>query len=163
MGTPEAAHSRNSITRAGVYSSRMVHARFRSNRLFCRIDASALAAVLTVLATSLLFLQSMTFTFHDGVSVQLPKVCNAVALPEAQRENVLLVFIFRDGQLFFDRQKATPQELTNKLQSDIGSGGPRSVYIKADEHVRYAAVLSVLDSVRSAGLTNVAFLTDNRN
>ncbi|MGZ7099736.1 MAG: ExbD/TolR family protein [Candidatus Angelobacter sp.] len=150
------------MTRAGVYPSRMLHTRFSSNRLISRIDASALAAVFTVLATGLLLIQSMSFTFHDGMSADVPSVRNAVGLWGAQREDALVIFVLRDGQLFFDAKKITSEELTAQLRARVHAGAPREVYIRADGHVRYSAVASVLESIRSAGLTNLAFLTEQR-
>ena len=138
----------------------MLHARFRSSCLVCRIDASALAAVFTVLATSLLLLQSVTFTFHDGVSAQLPRVRNAIALWGAQREDAWLITIYRDGQLFLDGQRVAPEELTFGLRARLRHGAPGKVYIRADGRARYSAVASVLDGIHSAGLTHIVFLTE---
>jgi biopolymer transport protein ExbD len=137
----------------------MLQTRPRPSRLIGRIDSLALAAIFVVLTTSMMLLQSMTFTFRDGISAELPHAHNALVLWGTQKQDALLVIILRDGQLFFGSNKVNPRELTTQLRVRIGLGSPRHVYIRADERARYSAVSSVLNSIRSANITNVAFLT----
>jgi biopolymer transport protein ExbD len=137
----------------------MIQTRPRPNRLISRIDSLALAAIFVVLTTSMTFLQSMTFKFHHGVSSELPHAHNARVLWGTEREDALFVLILRDGQFFFGSGKVTPTELTTQLRVQVGRGSPRNVYIRADGRAHYSAVSSVLNSIRSAGITNVAFLT----
>jgi biopolymer transport protein ExbD len=139
----------------------MLRERLRSNRRICRIDFSAFVAVLVALATLLAWAMPMGYPGH-GVSVYLPKAANAVELLGAHREDALLVSILRDGSVFFDTQRVYPDELPAKLQDRVRSGAPGKVYIKADGRVHYATVKDVLDSIGSAGLSYVAFVTDRK-
>ena len=81
----------------------------------------------------------------------------------AQREDALQVVVMRDGQIFVDTQRVSSEELASKLRARVHAGAPKTVYIRADAHARYHTVANVLDSIRSAGLTNVAFLTEQRS
>jgi biopolymer transport protein ExbD len=135
--------------------------RFRSTRL---LRPSAFSAVLIVLAFILLLAQLVfgpLASFHHGVSPQLPMAFHSVPLWASQRDDALQVGILRDGQTFFDTQRVTAEELTEKLRTRVRGGAPPKVYISADRRVHYSYVSSVLDSIHSAGLTNVAFLSGN--
>jgi biopolymer transport protein ExbD len=137
----------------------MLQIRPRPNRLIRRIDSLALAAIFVVLTTSMMFLQSMTFKSHHGVSAELPYAHNSRVLWGTEREDALFVLILRDGELFFGSSRVTPAQLTTQLRVQVGRGSPTNVYIRADGRARYSAVSSVLNSIHSAGITNVVFLT----
>jgi biopolymer transport protein ExbD len=139
----------------------MLRDRLRSNRRICRIDFSAFAAVVAALLTLLIW-ATPDNNPHRGVSVDLPKAIHSLDLWGIRSEDALMIFILRDGQLFFGNQKVTPEELSAKLRIRVHGDATRKVYIRADAHARYHTIADVLDSIHSAGLTNVAFLTEPR-
>jgi biopolymer transport protein ExbD len=137
----------------------MLRPRLNPARHICRIEVSALAAIMVVLVTLVICATPMDFPHHNS-SVSLPIVSHSVALWGSLREDALQIAIMRDGQVFFGTQRLSPEELTAKLQERVRAGAPRKVYIRADVRVHYRGVKMVLDEVRSAGLTNVAFITE---
>ncbi|SRR5260221_4354475 len=140
----------------------MLRPRLNPDRRICRIEVSAFAATMVVLVTLLICATPASFLDH-GVSVQLPRVNHSVALWDSRREDTLQIAIMRDGHVFFDTQRMWSEELTALLRDRVRTGAPRKVYIKADARVHYRAVKGVLDNVRSAGLTNVVFITQPRS
>jgi len=128
-----------------------------SAKLICRIDASALVAVLFVLILHLLLIQGST---HEGVSVDLPKVVFPRAMRGAGRDDAMLVSVFRDGKVFFGNELINSGELSAKIRQFLSSRPERRVYVSADARVRYSAVLDVLEGVRSAGIENVSFFVE---
>lgn len=96
--------------------------------------------------------------FHHGIAILLPHASHAQPMAGADRQDALVITIFRDGRTAFDAQLVSPAELEFKLRERIHSGGPRLVYIKADARARYHSISTVLSSVRDAGQTNIAFL-----
>jgi biopolymer transport protein ExbD len=135
----------------------MLHDRLRSNRRICRVDFAAFTSFLVALATLLVW--AMPAGFHDGVPITPPSTASAIALWRARREDALQVLILRDAKIFFDRRQIRPEELPSRLQERIRAGAPRKVYIRADARVRYRTVMAVLDDIRSAGLSDIAFIT----
>lgn len=135
----------------------MLRDRLRSNRRICRVDFSAFTCFLVALATLLLWMTPAGF--HDGTPITLPGTASAVALLDARREDALQVAILRDGKIFFDRQQIGPAELPSRLRERVRAGAPKKVYIRADARARYRTVMAVLDGIRSAGLSDVAFIT----
>src|SRR6478672_8164 len=87
-----------------------IRRRFRSSLqlLICRIDMTALAAVLFVLVTA--------FAAHPVAELTMdvpdpPKMSHATLMPGALREDVLLVAVTRDGIIWFDRYRTDPTRL----------------------------------------------------
>jgi biopolymer transport protein ExbD len=129
-----------------------------SAKLFCRIDASALVAVLFVLILHFLLIQGST----HGVSVDVPKVDFPRAIGGARREDAMLVAVFRDGNVFYGNELTNSGELSAKIRQSLSKGAERRVYVRADARVRYRAVLDVLEGVCSAGIENVSFFVEQR-
>jgi len=137
----------------------MLAYRSRSNRL---LQPSAFSPILVMLAFILLLAQLVfgpMASFHHGISPQLPMAFHPMPLWASQREDVLVVTILRDGQVFFDTRRVSPEELVENLRIKIHAGAPPKVYLRVDRRARYSAVSSVLNSIHSAHLVNIAFLT----
>ena len=131
----------------------------RSPGLISHIDVSALAAVMFVLVFAFIFL---TATPHQGVSADLPKVWHPIPLRGANREVALMVWILRDGSIYFGTGRTRPANLPRQIRESVGRGAEKKIYIGADARVRYRTVLEVLDAVRSAGIEKIAFLAYQR-
>jgi biopolymer transport protein TolR len=131
----------------------------RSPRLISRVDASAFASVLVVL---LFFFMLLVEPSQQRGTADLPKVGHPTSMPAANREDALIVWILRDGTIFFGKDRARPSDLPAQIRERVGRGAEKKIYIKADARVRYGTVVGVLDGVRSAGLEKVAFLVEQR-
>jgi biopolymer transport protein TolR len=138
----------------------MLPSHTRSVRLYCKIDATALAAVLFVLAVIMIVADSQP---HHGYGPDLPHVSHAITIAGANRDDVMMISIMRDGMIFFGMDKLSPSQLPSKIQDRLKDRSvERKVYIRADRRVWYGTVKEVLDGVGSAGIERVAFLVDER-
>jgi biopolymer transport protein TolR len=138
----------------------------RSAKFICRIDVTPLAAVMFALVAMFLLpamvvIDSPRDAAH--VAIDLAKASNSTDLREALREDALLVAVQRDGRIWFDRDQVTPEHLPAAIRERVNHGAERKVYIRADARAKYGAVLPVLDSVRSAGVENIAFVLEQRD
>jgi biopolymer transport protein TolR len=97
------------------------------------------------------------------IAVDFAKASNPKEMPYADREDALVVAITRDGQVWFDRDRITAENLPAAIRERVSLGAERRVYIRADMRARYGLVVRVLGSVRAAGIEKVAFLVDARN
>jgi biopolymer transport protein TolR len=128
----------------------------RRSEYFCRMDVSALAAVLCGLLFAFL---AATPQPHTAVSVGLAKSRHFRRLPGALREDALRVVVTRDGRFYLGNQGIGPEELPAWIRNGINGGAENRVYIVADARVKYGDVKMVLDQIRAAGMENVSFLT----
>jgi biopolymer transport protein ExbD/biopolymer transport protein TolR len=94
--------------------------------------------------------------------VDLAKAQNPIQMPDADKEDALIVAVMRDGKIFFDTQQVTADELTQKVKDRVSSRANKTVYVKADARAKYKAVVDVVDNVRSAGVDQLGLLTEQR-
>jgi biopolymer transport protein ExbD len=129
-------------------------------KLFCSIDASALAAVILVLAVVWMIVESVP---HHGYGPDLPRVWYAVPMSRANREDAMVVTVMRDSSVYFGADKVAPYQVRSKILGRLKDRSvERNVYIRADSRAWYGEVKPVLDGVRSSGIERVAFFVDQR-
>jgi biopolymer transport protein ExbD len=94
--------------------------------------------------------------------VELAKTNNPIQMPDADKEDALIVAVQRDGKIFFDTTQVGPDELTQKIKDRIANRVDKKVYVKADARAKYKAVVDVVDNVRSAGVSELGLLTEQK-
>ena len=123
------------------------------------INVTPMVDVMLVL---LIIFMVITPMLQAGKEVELAKTDNPVLMPDADREDSLLVAITRDGKVFFGTDQITPDQLTTKVKDRLANKVEKKVYIKADARAKYGSVVEVVDDVRSAGVDQVGLLTERR-
>jgi biopolymer transport protein TolR len=121
------------------------------------INVTPMVDVMLVL---LIVFMVITPMLQHGVSVDMAKVNSPIPMPDADKEDSLLVAIMRDGQIFFGTDRIKADELTAKVKDRLANKVDKRVYIKADARAKYGAVVDVVDNVRSAGVDDVGLLTE---
>jgi biopolymer transport protein ExbD/biopolymer transport protein TolR len=115
-----------------------------------------------VMLVLLIIFMVITPMLQKGVSVDLATTDNPVQMPDADKEDSLLVADMRDGSIFFGADKVTPEVLTDKVKDRLANRADKRVFIKADARAKYGAVVEVVDNVRSAGVDELGLLTEQR-
>jgi biopolymer transport protein ExbD/biopolymer transport protein TolR len=124
------------------------------------INVTPMVDVMLVL---LIIFMVITPMLQKGVSVDLAKVNNPAAMPDADKEDALLVAVTRDGKIFFGSdQVAGADQLTHLVKDRLASRTDKRVFIKADARTRYGNVVDVVDNVRAAGVDQLGLLTEQR-
>jgi len=99
---------------------------------------------------------------QKGVSVDMAKTNSPTPMPDADKEDSLLVAVQRDGSVFFGSDKINPDDLTNKVKDRLANKTDKRVFIKADARAKYGRVVEVVDDIRSAGVDQVGLLTEQK-
>jgi biopolymer transport protein TolR len=123
------------------------------------INVTPMVDVMLVL---LIIFMVITPMLQKGVSVDLAKVNSPSAMPDADKEDALIVAVMRDGKLFFGNDRIEADQLTQKIKDRIASRVDKRVYIRADARAKYGSVVEVVDNVRAAGVDDLGLLTDQR-
>jgi biopolymer transport protein ExbD/biopolymer transport protein TolR len=92
----------------------------------------------------------------------LAKVNNPEQMPDADKEDALIVAIMRDGKVFFGNDQIKPDDLTGKVKDRLANRTDKRVFIRADARAKYGSVVEIVDNVRSAGVDQVGLLTDQK-
>src|SRR6266852_7697778 len=119
-------------------------------RVNSRINVTPMVDVMLVL---LIVFMVITPLLQPGPKVQLAKAANPLQMPDADKDDALVVAINREGQVFLGNEKINPADLTQKIRDRIAGGANRTVFVKADARSRYSAVAEAVDNVRSAGVS----------
>ncbi len=123
------------------------------------INVTPMVDVMLVL---LIIFMVITPMLQHGISVDLARTNNPVQMPDADKEDSLLVAITRDGKIFFGSDQITPDQLTAKVKDRLSNKMDKRVYIKADARTKYGNVVEVVDDVRAAGVDQLGLLTEQR-
>ena len=123
------------------------------------INVTPMVDVMLVL---LIIFMVITPMLQKGVSVDLAKTNNPVQMPDADKEDALLVAVTRDGKVFFGSDQIAPDQLTNKIKDKLAARTDKRVFVRADARAKYGTVTEVVDNVRSAGVDQLGLLTEQR-
>ncbi len=105
---------------------------------------------------------NVTPMLQHGVTVDMAKVNNPEAMPDADKEDALLVAVMRDGKIFFGTDPIKVEDLTGKIKDRLANKTDKRVFIKADARAKFGSVVEVVDNVRSAGVDQLGLLTDQK-
>lgn len=94
-----------------------------------------------------------------GVSVQMPVTTNAVAVPDADTLDALVVALTADGTAYLRGDRLPTSTLAAMVKSVLATRSEKTLYIKADARVPYARVVEVIDTVQTSGVEGVTLLT----
>ena len=124
------------------------------------INVTPMVDVMLVL---LIIFMVVTPMLQKGISVDLAKVNSPEQMPDADKEDALLVSITRDGKVYFGSEQVQDIDgLTTKVKDRLANKADKRVYVKADMRTRFGGVVKVVDSVRAAGVDDIGLLTDQK-
>ena len=83
-------------------------------------------------------------------------------MPDADKEDALLVSIARDGKVYFGTEQISVDNLTTRVKDRLANKQDKRVYVKADMRTHFGDVVQVVDSVRAAGVDDLGLLTEQK-
>jgi biopolymer transport protein ExbD/biopolymer transport protein TolR len=131
----------------------------RSMNVTSDINVTPMVDVMLVL---LIIFMVITPMLQKGINVDLAKTDNPQQMPDADKEDALLVAVTRDGKVFFGTDQVAPDQLTSKIKDRLINRVDKRVFIRADARARYGNVVEVVDNVRAAGVDQLGLLTEQR-
>ncbi|HTR23723.1 MAG TPA: biopolymer transporter ExbD [Terriglobales bacterium] len=123
------------------------------------INVTPMVDVMLVL---LIIFMVVTPMLQHGVSVDMARVNNPEQMPDADKEDALLVAVNREGKVFFGTDLVQPADLTQKIKDRLASRTDKRVFLKADARAHFGWVVEVVDNVRAAGVDQLGLLTDQK-
>src|SRR5689334_11858528 len=105
------------------------------------INVTPMVDVMLVL---LIIFMVVTPMLQKGISVDMAKVNNPEQMPDADKEDALLVSITRDGKVYFGSEQVAVDTLTTKVKDRLANKPDKRVYVKADMRTRFGGVVQVV-------------------
>jgi biopolymer transport protein TolR len=102
-------------------------------------------------------------SLQKGVSVELPVTSNAKPVPSADNEDALIVTVTYQGRVYLGVTPVSTAELGEKVKQALSNRAEKTLYIKGDARATYGSVVTVLDSIRTAGVEGLTLLTAQRD
>jgi biopolymer transport protein TolR len=123
------------------------------------INVTPMVDVMLVL---LVIFMVITPMLQHGVNVNMAKVNNPLAMPDADKEDALLVVVMQDGKIYFGTDQVNLDALTEKVKDRLANRVDKRVYLRADARARFKYVVDVVDNVRAAGVDQLGLLTEQK-
>jgi len=116
-----------------------------------------------VMLVMLIIFMVITPMLQHGVPVNMATVNNPQEMPDADKEDAVIVAVTRDSKVYLGTEKITDLgNLGPKVRDLIDKKTDKRIYIRADARAQYGTVTDVVDNVRTAGVDDVGLLTEQR-
>ena len=123
----------------------------------CDINVTPMVDVMLVM---LIIFMVITPMLSKGVSVDLAKTMNPIAMNNADKEDAILVAVTKDGRTYLGSTPTPPAELPGKVKDLLTNRLDKTCYVKSDSRARYEKVVEVVDNLRAAGVDNIGLITE---
>ena len=121
------------------------------------INVTPMVDVMLVL---LIIFMVITPMLSKGVSVDLAKTKNPIAMQAADKSDAVLVAVTRDGKVYLGSTMIPAEDLPPKVKDLLLNKLDKTVFVKADQRAKYEKVVEVVDNLRAAGVDQLGLLTE---
>jgi len=126
-----------------------------------RTVAACLMSLMMAAVAAVVFAQQSgsPVQLQRGVSVQMPVTHNAVAVPNADTQDALVVALTADGTAYLRAERLATSALADQVRASLSTRKEKTLYIKADARVPYGRLIEVIDAIQKSGVQGVTLLT----
>ena len=136
-----------------------VAVRNEGSKINSNINVTPMVDVMLVL---LIIFMVITPMLQNKVNVDLAKVDNPTSMPDADKEDAIVVAITRDGGVFLGQDKVATSELGTRVRDKLSDKPGKTIFVRADARAQFRAVEDAIDAVRTAGVDEVGLLTNKK-
>ncbi len=141
-------------TSSGASGAGSVYRGLRSRRTSAMLGEINVTPLVDVVLVLLLVFMVTAPLMSRGIDVSLP-VANQPQIPPEDR---ITVSIRADGKVFVANDPVNIVLLEDRLRGLAQSSPASIVYLRADEGLRYGAVIRVVDTIKRAGIDRIGFV-----
>jgi biopolymer transport protein TolR len=128
-----------------------------------RLDASLLLLMAAIPGALLAQQRAGNVPLQQGVTVQMVVTRNAVAVPDADTQDALVVALTADGTAYLRADRVDASALADRVRSIVSTRKEKTLYIKADARVPSARLIEVIDAVQKSGVDGLTLLTTQQD
>ena len=136
-----------------------VAVRNEGKKVNSNINVTPMVDVMLVL---LIIFMVITPMLQQKVQIDMAQVENPTAMPDADKEDAIVVAVTRDGGVFLGQDKVALTDLGARVQEKLADKPGKTIYIRADARAQYLAVENAIDAVRTSGVDDVGLLTQKK-
>ena len=124
-----------------------------------KLQACLVSLMMAAMSGAVLAQSGVNVPLQRGVSVQLAVTSNAVAVPNADKQDALVVALTADGSIYLRANRVPTPDLADSVKSILSTRQDKTLYVKADARVPYARLVEIIDAVQKSGVEGLTFLT----
>ena len=113
-----------------------------------------------IMLVLLIIFMVVTPMLSKGLTVELAKVNNPSDMPDADKDDAVIVGISASGDVYLGSAKSDVSQIADQVRDRISNKLDKTVFVKSDGRAKYGDVVKVVDEIRSAGVDNVGLITD---
>ena len=136
-----------------------VAVRNEGSKVNSNINVTPMVDVMLVL---LIIFMVITPMLQNKVQIDLARVQTATLMPDADKEDAVVVAITRDGGVFLGQNKVDPSQLGSLVRDMLADKTDKTIFVRADARAQFKSVEDAIDDVRTAGVETVNLLTARR-
>jgi len=113
-----------------------------------------------VMLVLLIIFMVITPMLQHGFSVDMARVDNATDMPDADKDDAIIVAISPSGDVYLGSNKIDTADLTTQVQDRLSNRADKTVFVRSDARAHYGDGVTVVDAVRAAGVDHLGLLTE---
>lgn len=121
------------------------------------INVTPMVDIMLVL---LIIFMVVTPLLQKNVSVDMVKTHNPHSMPDADKEDAVVLSVTRDGKIYLLSDVISPNDITQQVKDRIANKLDKTVYVKSDRAAHYEVVAKVVDAVQAAGADALGLETE---
>ena len=123
------------------------------------INVTPMVDVMLVL---LIIFMVITPMLQNKVQIDMAQVVNTQNMPDADKDDAIVVAVTRDGRIFLGQNLVDPSQLGSLIREKLTDKTDKTIFVRADARAQYKAVEDAIDDVRTAGVEEVGLLTQKK-
>jgi biopolymer transport protein ExbD len=136
-----------------------INKRDEGKKVNSNINVTPMVDVMLVL---LIIFMVITPMLQNKVNVELAQTDNPTAMPDADKEDAVVVAVTRDSRIFLGQNQVSDADLGPKVRDALENKTSKQIFFRADARAKYGTVTAAIDDVRTAGVDQVGLLTEQR-
>ena len=133
--------------------------RNEGSKVNSNINVTPMVDVMLVL---LIIFMVITPMLQNKVAIDMAQVVNPQSMPDADKDDAIVVAVTRDGRVFLGQNLVDPSQLGSMVRDKLADKTDKTIYVRADARAQYKAVEDAIDDVRTAGVEEVGLLTQKK-
>jgi len=113
-----------------------------------------------VMLVMLIIFMVITPMLTKGVSVDMVRTKNPIAMQAADKTDAVIVAVTRDGNTFLGNTKVPADQISPKVKDLLTARVDKECFLRADSRARYEKVVEVVNNLRAAGVDQLGLLTE---
>jgi biopolymer transport protein ExbD/biopolymer transport protein TolR len=113
-----------------------------------------------VMLVMLIIFMVITPMLQHGISVDMVKTKNPIAMQAADKSDAIVCAVTRDGKTYLGTTQTPAEDLPPKVKDLLTNRLDKTVFVRADSRAKYSLVVDVVDNLRAAGVDQLGLLTE---